>query len=179
MVIGLLQAGVLCSSQILCTSVPGVGANLRLYLSVNNWTYLSPPAVTLSYALPVITSISGFVGFSTVGGQVFQILGNNFGPVGTTVNVTFVMVGKTRTYSPVGCAVATAHTVIQCQSPPGVGANHTWTVGVGGQSSIPVVLGTSYLAPIITACVPLLLAAHVVLVVRCSRRPVLRCADSK
>ncbi|KAH3746093.1 tyrosine protein kinase [Pelomyxa schiedti] len=110
------------NSQITCTAPAGAGKNLDVLVM------FSSPLVNVSfrgfsYNSPRIFSTTSV---DTIGGYVY-IKGDNFGPAGTTVNVT---IGNKMCSN---ASVVTAHTIIGCLMPPSVGGS--LDVGV----NIPIV----------------------------------------
>ena len=97
------------------------------------------------------------VNLNPSGGTTFYVLGQNFGPDGEAVTVTY---GQTASaFTATGCAryPLSSHTTLRCVTAPGAGQGLPLTVSVGGQSSTPTNgnvtagLGLSYAAPTITS----------------------------
>ena len=151
------------STEVQCKSVPGVGIDIQWCLRIGRqWTEewcetysegtspgrsshnISGNAASSSYALPLVRSIEGeeyqtdMSRLRARGGEYFDISGENFGPAGTTVEVSYgpsIDYISAHRYKAVGCVVKVEHTKIRCVSAPGVGTNHVQYVVAGGQES--------------------------------------------
>jgi hypothetical protein len=133
----------LSPSSVTCTTPGGVGKDLPVSLKVGNQaTNVDRKA---SYKAPVITSVSTKAPMSTAGGEEITILGNNFGPTGTTPIMTYEWNGKT--YISPSCA-SVSSTKIVCISMPGIGSNMKVKLDVGGQT-VEVASTLSYAPPTI------------------------------
>lgn len=136
-----------------CESIAGVGAGLRLRVAISGWEYLSPSFVTVSYAKPQLFAIGdGAQNVNTRGGSTFSLSGANFGG-GDPVVVSYNIPGVTPEYTAAECIVTEPHVQVSCQMVAGVGADHLWTLRVGGQSSQATQLTSSYRAPTISSIV--------------------------
>ncbi len=135
-----------------CPSLPGVGANYTFTVAVDGGVS-DASATTLSYAPPVINSLSGegAAGADTAGGAVIVLHGANFGPVnGTAVAAWASPVSDVRLVFPGrDCAVIEPQVAIRCTVTAGMGAAVSWRVVVEGQAnSMPL---ASYAAPVLHA----------------------------
>jgi len=149
--------------EIVCRTAPGVGFGHRWQVAYDLASSSSLSEDTTSYAPPNATQVdpaynSSSGGFSTVGGEVVQLRGRNFGPLGTAASASYQLpVGQGfddgatlggSTFHATGCNVTVAHVEITCYSSPGVGAGHVWEVSVGNQTSqVSVTQTTRYAAP--------------------------------
>jgi hypothetical protein len=141
---------IVSATTVTCSTVIGVGGSMVWRLFLNNKLVLAPIALTASYALPVITGITGSTNMQTASALV-TITGTNFGPENTllTPNVVAVKYGPAYAYV---CAVkAQSHTSITCTPSVDVGGTSLpYQVNIGGQS--PVTTDTwSYAPPAITS----------------------------
>jgi hypothetical protein len=133
-----------------CPSLPGVGANYTFTVTVDGGVS-NASASTLSYAPPVINSLSGegATGADTAGGAIIVLRGANFGPVnGTTVTAWATPVADDFLVFPGhDCVVVEPHVAIRCVITPGMGAALSWRVVVEGQAnSMPL---ASYGPPVL------------------------------
>ncbi len=138
-------------TSIMCTTVAGVGNVIGWTVTIGGQASIS--VVNGSYAPPVITNVSSFL-FDTAGGQSIVITGGGFGPAayGTTaapITVRYGPLPYASRYHP-KCTVQ-GDATITCTSVLGCGAGHAWFVTVGGQTSAPVDVFTSYLPPTISS----------------------------
>ena len=155
-------------TEIECLAGPGVGAHLEFFISnlagaqsnvlgsEHNLTNRSVPRpeFTARYEAPIvgsvrvkgdgissaITSPTSTTTLDTQGGVSVEVVGDNFGPAGSSD--TFIFESSEVTYGPSGtgytatdCFVSTAQTVITCNTAQGTGANHSWIVTRGDQRS--------------------------------------------
>lgn len=89
-----------------------------------------------NYASPVVSSFSSdeeIFNFKSSGGQIITISGNNFGPLGTELSVTFGSTGME--YHAHSCYHTIAHTQLECVTSPSTGNRHRWIVAVANQKS--------------------------------------------
>lgn len=132
-------------------TAPGVGADLRLQLTVGSLT-VAPSTVSFGYAPPVIHRVyragNGSIwAFGGAGGAQIFVEGRNFGPP-TTLSALFPRLsygpawayvsGSDMPIDATSClypSAAQSHTLIRCLSGPGLGANLSLLVNVGGQYS--------------------------------------------
>ena len=110
-------------------------------------TTVTPPDTTVSYAPPLITSAfrltnASIYTMSGNGGTVFYLGGENFG--NDALSLPRVSYGPAALFVPgaempfgpaAACSIFTPHTAIRCLTAPGIGANHSLVVSVGGQFS--------------------------------------------
>lgn len=92
-----------------------------------------------SYAPPVVNAFSsdsstGINDFSSSGGEHITISGNNFGPSGTELIVSYGPNGVE--YQAHSCFHKQDYTQLQCTTAPSTGSGHKWIVMVAGQQSI-------------------------------------------
>lgn len=73
------------------------------------------------------------------------LLGNNFGPLGTYVTVTYTAKDYQALSYSASCFVSVAHTNVTCRTVPGVGPSLFWQLVVGNQSSVSAL--SSYCPP--------------------------------
>ena len=129
-----------------CTSVPGVGSNLGLMMTVSvNYpegtrvcvaSVFGHPSAKVSYEAPEITGMVDHIGMPTNGTTSVTITGENFGPL-ADYNVLTARYGKTATEYQTECLLTQSNTQMECQVVPGVGKDLKWSVVVGGASSTP------------------------------------------
>ena len=151
-----------------CQSVPGVGGGAGVSVAVQGLTYSTP---VVGYGSPCLTSVSGVgaAGGSTVGGEEVVLMGENFGPVGTTLDYVMYGAGVIPGVSPfvssgvvytaASCSVSVAHVTIRCLTSAGVGSGLVWSVSIGGQvsglcsdvSTYAVNISSSYGAPVLSS----------------------------
>lgn len=133
-------------SQVVCTSVAGVGAGLSWVVQVAGQN--SAPQGGSKYANPSISSLSGAMSMQTSGGESVTLTGVNFGSTSSVVTVRYRSASSPE-YTASGCVVTQAHTVVRCTTVPGYGTDLAWELTVGGQTSTPSWAKTSYLQPVI------------------------------
>ena len=143
------------STLIECVTTAGIGAQLHWQVAVGlafDSTLFSSPfkESDSGYVPPSIGNVTGPL-LDTGGDELVTLFGDNFGPISLSTNVSAAYGGHGfRKYSAEDCAVIADHTVIECTSVPGVGANLSWSVVVGGQRSDGSSNGTvSYKPPVI------------------------------
>jgi len=154
-------------TYILARLMPGCGANLPVQVVIGGTQRSRSTnefATMVSFAAPSITTINVTVGSAystsslpTSGGATLIFTGRGFGPAsanGMDLLPTSSAVNSEPNpmrYS-VACKKdpATAHTVMTCDVPKGVGFNFTWTTTVCGLSSAPSTTRTAYAPPIVT-----------------------------
>ncbi len=73
-----------------CITVPGTGGDLFWAVTVGGQA--APAVGPSAYGWPVVASFAGDAAAAgdTEGGQVVVIVGANFGPMGTTINATYI-----------------------------------------------------------------------------------------
>lgn len=141
-----------------CWSPPGVGSSSSV---VVRSTHLesSAGAILLSYAPPVVHSITWVDGAPTVGGFEITITGENFGSPELTA--AEVSLSRADDGGIIGACVALlhSHTAIVCSAPAGVGGNISVTVDIAGQGAT-MPRAFSYDAPVVQAVRPNVGDAH-------------------
>lgn len=115
------------STRIVCSTVPGVGANHKWTVTVAGQTSAASVNTT-SYAPPVVSGFSGLTEFSTVGGTGVTITGSNFGAQGTNVTATYGPSSNVLAYTAFNCSVLVAHTTVLCHTVEGRGTSMQWQV---------------------------------------------------
>jgi hypothetical protein len=145
------------NTEVTCTTVPGVGNNLRFSLTVYPWNVVT--TVTASYTPPSISSLAGLVDVPTIGGTELVIMGNNFGPLGYVPVVMYTHVATNSTFSAVNCSVSVAHVSITCLTGPGAGVGLEVSVVIGGQASNALLVATGYSGPTLSGVAPMLYLA--------------------
>jgi hypothetical protein len=109
----------------------------------------------------------------TLGGDVITFVGQNFGPAESDnqvyagsrgancsacnrLNLNWTLYRDYLNFQATFCQVVVNHTAMRCVVPPGVGQNHTWTVYVGVQDSVPLnSTQTAYERPVMQLIVPI------------------------
>lgn len=119
--------------QLQCTSVPGIGQNLTVIvtiLGVQSNNFING----LSYHKPLLTEIFGPGLLSpTYGGAIIYLSGNHFGPLTTSPSEIVVTYGKTgEEFVAINCMIIAPHVKISCTTAPGTGKNHIWRVQIDG-----------------------------------------------
>ncbi|KAA0171764.1 hypothetical protein FNF28_00400 [Cafeteria roenbergensis] len=152
-------AGALSHTQIVCETIPYAGKRhvLRVVIAgVESETTTDPDTQGLAYLPPVISKVSGpgATGSPTEGGANVFVTGYHFGPVDHSarllLSVEYGPPTAPRRYRATNCAVISGPpsvSQIMCQTAPGTGRNHSWTVNVAGQEADAFVAGTSYAQP--------------------------------
>ena len=144
-----------------CVTVPGVGSNLAITVSIEGQSSGATNITGFGYAPPVITSVSGGQNMLTSGGDALVITGTGFGPGQPSPDwvryglVTGGATGPTK-YAALKCAVVAVDTQITCVTAPGTGGSTPYSlqVSVGGQSSAVFAANIFYAPPMITSFVP-------------------------
>ena len=147
-----------------CRSAEGFGSNFDYTITVDgqdsntgafNGSY-GAPAINFVKKVDLlsssdITADGNNAWLVATGGESIIIEGSNFGP-NTPLNEIFATYSNDLAiFDAVTCRVHIPHTQITCQSAPGAGENHVWTVEVSGQlSRVPTV---SYFPPEVHAVV--------------------------
>ena len=137
-----------------CEMAAGVGHDFTVTVKVGDQT--GSGATTLSYAAPVISSLSPTTGLATTGSETVTLTGTYFGPDvdSNSVTASYDKSGGTdylsTTFTATGCDVTVAHTGIECSTVVGVGSGHQWTVTVGDQDSARSTATMAYGVPTIT-----------------------------
>jgi len=131
-----------------CTSHEGIGAYLSVTITALSGQFSSSSwPSTLSYANPVLTYYEGDGAHNadTRGGQLINIYGTNFGPLGTPFDVTYGIDGME--YVASNCSMVTAHSKISCITIDGAGSRLTFRVRIDNQYSTTPLM--DYSIPII------------------------------
>lgn len=148
--------GIQDNTMLACKTPAGVGTGLGIVATI---TAVYPGGYTsvcttpfsssrMSYAPPVITSISNAEAVRTDGTTTVQITGLNFGRgLVSIVQATFSNAYITRTVS---CSILVEQTQVSCPTSTGFGSDLAWTVVVGSQRS-DLYYGGSYAVPSITS----------------------------
>lgn len=111
-----------------CTSVPGVGSDLGLKMTIEVdypegrrtcvASVFGHPSAKVSYAAPVISAMSNHVDMPTNGTTMVTLTGLNFGP-DESYNVLAARYGKTGTEYQTDCVLITNNTAMECYVQPG------------------------------------------------------------
>ena len=140
-----------------CLTSPGAGA--QHFWTVQIGGQLSDVATT-SYERPRISYFEGVNGsdpqrLSTIGGELIDIVGENFGPPELSEslleNVLYGLSGNS--YTATDCIVL-SHERVRCRTVEGQGQLHRWIVIVAGQSSEFSTATTSYAPPVLHQLTP-------------------------
>ena len=138
--------------KIRCTTVAGVGQNLKWIVTVatqasNIFTS------TVDYDAPTLSALSGaaFAGSSTThGGVTIVLAGTNFGPsTHTNFFVKYGPSGNVVKYT-ASCQPVVSQIKIICTTTEGVGTDLKWQITVGEQASGISTDGTTYTTPTLT-----------------------------
>ena len=133
------------ATVVICVSIPGVGAHLPWRITIGEQES-SPSINTVSYLPPVIRAVFGAAMLPTRGGTIFNLSGENFGPLQESGSVLYY---DTTRWALVPCVVREAHVGMQCTSVEGAG-KHPLVLFVGGQRSAFVPgIHASYGAPVV------------------------------
>lgn len=138
-------------AELTCLTVPGAGSDLVWTVTVGGQRS-APSTVTTNYKRPQLSRIvlRGSGELATEGGEAVVLRGSELGPlVGATAPRPRVRYGQwpDLEFEATLCKVTAAHSEVVCETAPGTGANLTWTVEVGGQTSLPRVGGNRYAPP--------------------------------
>ncbi len=99
-----------------------------------------------AFPVPFVLTARGW-GCPCSGGAPVDIVGENFGPLGTFPNVSYHSASQPdRVFTP-RCNVSVAHTRIRCLTEPGVGSGLQWQVSIGNQVSVGSNVG--YCGPVV------------------------------
>ena len=145
-----IECDVVDHTQMNCITAPGAG-------SQHFWTVRiggqESDIATTSYEPPKILNFEGVNGsdpqlLSSMGGERVDIVGENFGPPGTSESLLeSISYGpNANTYTPSECRVL-SHDRIRCKTVEGHGQVHQWVVIVAGQQSRFSEAKTSYAPP--------------------------------
>ena len=153
--------GVTCIRQnhtfLLCDLPEGMGSNYVWEITVaDQISARSAADQSISYDAPVFESIRDISGNSpqdmnTQGNEFIYPHGSNFGPGvgeagGVGINVRY---GDKLQYTAASCVVERAHTRIRCLTVPGIGANQSWILSVGNQTSNELIGVSNYHPPVV------------------------------
>jgi hypothetical protein len=141
---------------ITCNSVPGIGRGHAWWLTIDGQETLNvfpelDARADFGYAPPVLLSYSGDgVNSQTPGNDSVVLHGLNFGPAGVE---WLDLVG----YGPQGVleyevtdrCVVTSHTIIECTTDAGAGAQMQWTITIDGQQNVAP--SVSYHPPVVSS----------------------------
>jgi hypothetical protein len=126
-------------SRIECITSEGTGHSLLWTVAVEGQAS-APSTMHTRYRAPTLESFTVFSidgdeknVLATSGGEDVHIRGADFGVAGTTVVAEYGALTSNERYSTAKCRVVEDHTVIACESVPGVGAGWHWRVAVSGQ----------------------------------------------
>ena len=166
----------------LCTTAPGVGANLTWRVVVGGQAGTSLCAdpygdnggnctynLTTSYAPPVVKPIgedaltssatravtgAGVSSATTTGGQQLVVAGAEFGPSAgeEAPVVTYGPPGEEDRYWATDCELSVDYSQVSCLTAQGVGKGHVLAVTVGGQTSNVYPANISYSSPNVASC---------------------------
>jgi hypothetical protein len=150
--------------EIVCDSVPGVGAGLSWKVAVSGqWSEVA--ALGSGYEPPSVERVfgPGSVKANTDGGQVVYIDGDNFGPTcvpsggacvlangNEVVLRAFYGTAEPYDFEATSCSVTQAHSQISCVTAEGTGLDHAWKISVEEQWSPNFYANTSYARPVVS-----------------------------
>eukprot|EP01029_Cantina_marsupialis_P010034 TRINITY_DN22_c0_g2_i3.p1 TRINITY_DN22_c0_g2~~TRINITY_DN22_c0_g2_i3.p1 ORF type:complete len:4249 (+),score=1569.44 TRINITY_DN22_c0_g2_i3:541-12747(+) len=104
-----------------------------------------------AYKAPTIDSILGIEDLSTSGGDTIVINGEDLGPLGTVVSLSFGAVEGEDFYGK-SCTVTVPHHQITCKTNPATGTDLTWSISVFGWESPTITIpGKGFAPPSITS----------------------------
>lgn len=142
-------------NSVVCTTVPGVGANLawRLVGAGADSVSEGGPETQSSYAAPVLLdlTVEGKSFTDTVGGGVLVLTGGGFGASTSDLDgvVCSTAAAPQESTAAKGCIVTVPNSVVQCIAPPLRGQSAACVLSVGGQhTGVAVSLGAA--PPVIT-----------------------------
>lgn len=141
-----------------CQTSAGAGAGYEWQVIVDGVRAAKTAPMTTSYAAPTIsqlTFVPGVNGWSTsrymmrtIGGDTMQLYGDNFGPPGTELRVTYF--NDDTEY--VADVQSVDHGLVQTTTASGVGTRLRWRVEFGGlQYTTPTNYYSQYAAPTLTS----------------------------
>jgi hypothetical protein len=137
-----------------CSTNIGTGSNLQWRLQVGGVNTTSG-SVRGSYQPANVTALLPLQTYDIVGGEVFTIIGTNFGTTANQlINVSYGPVTGME-YNAINCSVLVNHTQIVCYTNKGVGGGLRFRVNItncAGLLSIPLL---NYKAPLINDVRPL------------------------
>ncbi|CAM9121661.1 unnamed protein product, partial [Ectocarpus fasciculatus] len=131
-----------------CPCSPGVGGLLSWVVSIGNQQ--SNSVLYGSYSSPVVEAVSTTF-LDTIGGDLFDIYGDNFGAHGSAVEVWYGSESEWE-HKASSCSFIIPHLHMSCRATAGVGSDLKVVVMVGGLTShVFHNVGLSYRSPIVTA----------------------------
>ena len=145
------------NTLIRCTTAPGTGRDMVWAVTINGGTpgvkggagaaasADVPTAGVTRYATPTIARVDGAAALGTAGGDPLTLHGADFGEAGTFVEVRYGPEGSGFLGQACEVSAASPHTVIECLSAPGVGADLAFHVEIDSQVS-PVHTGADVAA---------------------------------
>ncbi|KAH8055453.1 calcium ion binding protein [Aureococcus anophagefferens] len=109
-------------------------------------------AATSPYGPPVVDSASGggLNEAATVGGDTFYLEGDNLGPAGSEVFVSYGPASRPDLYAAAACGVVVAHAKLSCETATGTGGGHVVRATVGNQTSAAYDANLTYAAPFVS-----------------------------
>lgn len=138
-------------SVIHCTSVPGIGAGYRWFVTAATQDASLYSVSQTRYASPTITNLTGQTLMPTRGLGAVVIRGDNFGRAVDLPLPVATYGSNPTTFTAFNCTVTVDHYEITCYAVPGVGKNHQWQVTVGKQVGYSGSSLTSYEEPSIVS----------------------------
>lgn len=152
------NCGIVSSEQVTCTSSPSSGPKLEFMVVIQGQEALEwyGNGSVYSHAIPVITSLA-FEDSSTTqmnpsGGSSSNgivLTGTNFGPLGTSIVVTYGPSTQLTKFTASSCSVKVAHKSVRCVYVAGTGSDLKFTIAVNSVISSASTQGLSYTGPII------------------------------
>eukprot|EP00808_Paulinella_micropora_P030656 g79511.t1 len=142
--------------RIECQAAAGSGKDHQWEVTVaGQQSAFSAASQTSSYTAPSIigdiTTAGGSSFIATTGGIVVIIEGQNFGPVGAPLVVTYGPAVNPAKYTAASCTQSVAHIRINCTTVAGVGSDLRWRVTVDGVQGNSYASTFSYLPPSISS----------------------------
>ena len=144
--VGSFAAGSACvlidAASMRCDVPAGAGARLLLTIKVGAFSTLAPLSLLIGFLPPILTSVTSANSSilqipTTAVGATFLINGLNFGPVGTTVALSYGPPGGSLLrYANAPCLVMIAHTQLICMALPGIGANLSFSIAAANSPSL-------------------------------------------
>ncbi|KAH8073099.1 calcium ion binding protein [Aureococcus anophagefferens] len=136
---------------IICETAPGVGSHYA-FVATRAGLSSHPSDSTASYGPPVVDAASGggLNEAATVGGDTFYLEGDNLGPAGSEVFVSYGPASRPDLYAAAACGVVVAHTKLSCETATGTGGGHVVRATVGNQTSAAYDANLTYAAPFVS-----------------------------
>ncbi|KAH8053278.1 calcium ion binding protein [Aureococcus anophagefferens] len=134
---------------IICETAPGVGSHYA-FVATRAGLSSHPSDSTASYGPPVVDAASGggLNEAATVGGDTFYLEGDNLGPAGSEVFVSYGPASRPDLYAAAACGVVVAHAKLSCETATGTGGVVRATVG--NQTSAAYDANLTYAAPFVS-----------------------------